>query len=84
MNNRKVQIGAIIALIGIFFAVTSYLSIQEMEGNIFVESNSYTSGISLLNRYVMGIGILMSIFGTGYSVIGLYVDKKIDKSLEKS
>ena len=84
MNNRKVQIGAIIALIGIFFAVTSYLSIQEMEENIFVESNSYTSGIALLNRYVMGIGILMSIFGTGYLGFGLILDKEIDKSLEKS
>ncbi len=84
MNNRKVQIGVIIVLIGIFFAVTSYLSIQEMEDNIFVESNIYTSGIALLNRYVMGIGILLSIFGTSYLVYTLIIHKQIDKSLEKS
>lgn len=85
MKSRRVKIGVVITLIGIFFAVIAYISIQEIENEyIFAEEKSsadgYIMGVGILNRYIMGVGILTFIIGIGYTVFGLIPDKEINKS----
>ena len=75
MKSRRVKIGVVITLIGIFFAVIAYISIQEIENEyIFAEEKSSADG------YIMGVGILTFIIGIGYTVFGLIPDKEINKS----
>ena len=76
MNKKRIQLGVIITLVGIFFAVTSYLIIQDLENNIYSERNEYTKGIGILNSYTLVIGLLTSIIGIFYTFYGFIPHKE--------
>jgi hypothetical protein len=82
MKIRKLKIGVIITLIGIFFTISSYISIQELENDYIFDkekstTDQYIIGAEILNNYIMGVGILIFIAGVGFTVFGLIADKKI-------
>ena len=84
MINQRVKIGIILTLIGIFFALTSYISIQELENDYILNkekstTDRYLMGAEILNNYIMGVGILIFIVGFGFTVFGLIYDKEVNK-----
>ena len=79
MNHKRVKIGVIIALIGIFFAVTSYMYNQQLDYHLDEERNSYAYGLIDLNWYVIGIGIFIFIIGISYTVFSLISVGEINK-----
>ena len=80
MKNKRVKIGVIITLIGIFFVLSSYLFIQELDFYLDEEGKSPAYGLIDFNWLVIGIGIFFFIIGIGYTVFSLMSDREINKT----
>ena len=79
MKKRKIRIGVMIVLIGIFFAVSSYMFNQELDFYLDDEGKSPNYGLIDFNWYVIGVGIFIFFIGIGYTIFNLISDREINK-----
>ena len=80
MKNRRVKIGVIIALIGAFFMLSSYLFIQELNFYLDEEGKSPNYGLVDFNWFVIGLGMFFFIIGTGYTIFSFILDQGVNKT----